>query len=359
MAKDRKKLRGEGGVYPRGAVLWIRYCRNGKVIRESAETTDETKAWKFLRRRMEEIKRPEFVGPAEKKLTVDDLEKKLEADYLRHERRSWATVKHCLAPIKRAFPYDQLLHITPQRIERYQQDRLNQDMARATVNREVRYLLHGFKLLFNAGEISYVPRIKLLEGENVREGFINRPEFDALCAHLDDDNRDIVKFLYLSAWRSGEAKSLTWDKVDLTDWVIRLSRKNDKTKRPRTLALVGELADIINRRQAKRLSFCPYVFHRNGEQVKSFRGAFKAAAEAVGLAGLVPHDMRRSAIRNLIKAGVDESVGMSISGHRTNSTYKRYGIIDEDVQRKALENAQQHQQQEIEARKVVPIKRVG
>jgi len=50
---------------------------------------------------------------------------------------------------------------------------------------------------------------------------------------------------------------------------------------------------------------------------------------------------------------------MSISGHRTNSTYKRYGIIDEDVQARALEKAQQHQRHEIEARKVVPIKKAG
>ena len=95
------------------------------------------------------------------------------------------------------------------------------------------------------------PRVKLLAGENVREGFVNRPEFDVLCEHLDDDNRDLVKFLYLSAWRSGEAKSLEWNKVDLNDGVIQLSRKNEKTKRPRTLALVGELREIIDRREAK------------------------------------------------------------------------------------------------------------
>jgi integrase len=374
MARDRKKLRGEGGVFLRGAVYWIRYSRNGKVFRESAGTIDEKKAWKFLQKRLEQIKKPEFVGPAEKKLTLEDLEKKIEADYLRHERRSLQTVKHCLAAVKRSFPYDRLLDITPQRIEQYQHDRVNQGMARATVNREIRYLLHGYKLLFDAGEISYVPRVKLLEGENVREGFLNRPEFDALCEHLDDnDNKDIVKFLYLSAWRSGEAKSLEWGKVDLTDWVIRLSRKNDKTKRPRTLALVGELADIINRRQAKRLPFCPYVFHRNGKQIKTFRRSWITAAVAIGLGkltkdkktgkeaytGITVHDMRRSGIRNLIKAGVSESVGMSISGHRTSSTYKRYGIIDENIQRVALESSQQYQQQEIEARKVVPLKRAG
>jgi integrase len=370
---DRKKMRGGGGVYLRGAVCWIRYSRNGKVFRESAETTNENKAWKFLQKRLEEIKKPEFVGPAEKKLTLDDLEKKIEADYLRHERRSLQTAKHCLAAIKRAFPYDRLLDITPQRIEKYQQDRLNAGKARATVNREVRYLLHGYKLLFDAGEISYIPGVKLLEGENIREGFINRPEFDALCEEIKDtDTKDLIRFLYLAAWRSGEAKTLTLDKVDTSDWVIWLSRKNDKGKRPRTLALVGELRDIIERRLAKRVPDCPYIFHRNGKPITSFRRAFKAAAIKVGLGhvvenengtehyvGIVPHDMRRSGIRNFTKAGLGESEGMSISGHKTNSVYKRYNVIDEDMQRAALEKVQEFQKREIEKRKVVPIKKAG
>jgi integrase len=169
--------------------------------------------------------------------------------------------------------------------------------------------------------------------------------------------RDIVQFLYSSAWRSGEAKKLEWSKVDVTDWVIRLSRKSEKTKRPRTLALVGELREIIERRLAKRVPECPYVFHRNGKPIKSFRRAFKAEFKKAGLEGVVPHDMRRSAIRNFTKAGLGESEGMSISGHKTNDVYKRYNIIDEDLQRRSLERVQQFQRAEIEQRKVVPIRR--
>jgi integrase len=189
-----------------------------------------------LQRRLEEIKKPEFVGPSEKRLDLDDLERKIEADYVRHGRRSCGTAKHCLKPVKEFFQFDRLVDITASKVEAYQDHRLKTGKARATVNREVRYLLHGYKLLFDAQEISVYPRVKLLAGENVREGFVNRPEFDALCEHLDDENRDLVKFLYLSAWRSGEAKSLEWNKVDLNDNVIQLSRKNEKTKRPRTLA---------------------------------------------------------------------------------------------------------------------------
>jgi integrase len=264
-----------------------------------------------------------------------------------------------LKHLKEFFQYDRLIDITPSKIEAYQDYRLKQKRARATVNREVRYLLHGFKLLFDAREISVYPKVKLLAGENIREGFINRPDFDAIYAALPPDVQDIVKFLYLSAWRSGEAKKLEWSKVDLTDWVVRLTRKNEKTKRPRTLTLVGELREIIERRLEKCLPECPLVFHRNGKPIKTFRRAFAAACETAKLVGIVPHDLRRSGVRNFTKAGLSESEGMSISGHRTNAVYKRYNIIDEELQRQSLERVTEHQKRELEKRKVVPMRRAG
>jgi integrase len=347
------------GVYLRGSTCWITYSRNGHQIRESADTDNPKKAHQLRLRKLEEARKPEFVGPAEKKLDLNDLQKKIEADYERHGRRSVDTVKHCLKAVKEYFPYDRLLEITPSRIEAYQDHRLKQGMARATVNREVRYLRHGYRLLFDAHEISYIPKVKLLEGENVREGFLNRPEFEAICKHLTPDVEDIVRFLYNCSWRSGEAKGLEWGKVDLNDWVIWLSRKDEKTKRPRTLALVGELREVIERRLADRRPDCPYVFHRNGKPIKNFRKAFKAAAKLEGLEGLLPHDMRRSGIRNMTKAGVGESEGMSISGHKTNSVYKRYNVIDEDMQRQALQRVYEQQQREKEERKVIPIRQAG
>jgi integrase len=353
-------MRGEGRIFQRGSVWWLAYSRNGHEFHESADTTEERKARLYLQRRLGEIKKPEFVGPSEKRLVMDDLERKIEADYVRHGRRSWGTVKQCLKPIKDFFLFDRLIDITPSRIEAYQDNRLKQGKARATVNREVRYLLHGFKLLFDAHEISFLPRVKLLEGENVREGFVNRPEFDAGAGLIkNEDVRDIVQFLYNSAWRSREAKDLEWSKVDTQDWVIRLSRKNEKTKKPRTLVLVGELRDIIERRLVKRTPECPYVFHRDGKPIKSFRRAFKTAFKDAGLEGTVPHDLRRSGVRNFTKAGLSESEGMSISGHRTNAIYKRYNIIDEDLQRQSLERVAAQQKREMTRRKIVPIRKMG
>lgn len=353
-----KRPRGLGGVYLRGSIWWIQYSRNGHTIRESAETTKERDALRLLHRRIEEAKKPEFVGPSEKKLTLDNLERKIVSDYKRQGKRSLKTAEYCLKPVKEYFPYDTLLQITPSRIEKYQSDRLATGKARATVNREIRYLLHGYRLLFDSGEISYVPKVKLLEGENVREGFLNKPEFEAVAEQLSPDVQDVVRFLYNSAWRTGEALKLEWSKVDLENWIVRLTRKNEKTKHPRTLPLVGELREVIENRLKKRRPDCLFVFHRDAKPMKSFRKAWQTACKNAGLEGIVVHDMRRSAIRNMRKAGIGESDGMKISGHRTASVYKRYDIIDEQDQRSTMERVQEHLRQEMERRKVVPIRRV-
>ena len=90
-------------------------------------------------------------------------------------------------------------------------------MARA-INLECAYLRRGFKLLFEAKprEISEVPVIKLLDGVNVREGFLNLADFeDAVVKIKDEDTRDVVGFLYDSAWRSSEVKTLEWFKINM------------------------------------------------------------------------------------------------------------------------------------------------
>ena len=71
------------------------------------------------------------------------------------------------------------------------------------------------------------------------------------------------------------------------------------------------------------------VFHRRGSPIRDIRGAWKTATEAAGLAGRIPHDFRRTAVRNLERAGVSRSVAMKLTGHKTESVYRRYAIVSE------------------------------
>jgi integrase len=58
--------------------------------------------------------------------------------------------------------------------------------------------------------------------------------------------------------------------------------------------------------------------------------------------GLRFHDLRRSAIRNLIRTGTPQSVAMKISGHRTVSTFLRYDIVSDEDMRAALRAVADH-----------------
>jgi integrase len=93
-----------------------------------------------------------------------------------------------------------------------------------------------------------------------------------------------------------------------------------------------------------------------GEPIGDFRKAFDAACAAAGLQGIVPHDLRRSAVRNFIRAGVKESVAMRLSGHRTRSVFDRYNIVSEDLI-DASTKLQEFLVEAIKDDKVVPIKK--
>ena len=80
---------------------------------------------------------------------------------------------------------------------------------------------------------------------------------------------------------------------------------------------------------SRRGVICPWVFHRQGKVVRNFRAAWKVACGAAGCPGRTPHDLRRTAVRNFERAGVPRSIAMQTTGHRTESVYRRYDIVDE------------------------------
>jgi len=356
-------MRGMGRTYQRGSTWWIAYSKSGHEFRESAHTADADKAKKFLSRRLKEREKPTFVGPKEEQLTLDDLEAKILADYEKHNRRSAATATYCLKRVKEYFAFDHLVDITTGRIDQYQQARLHEKAARATINREMAYLRRGFKLLIEGEQVSRVPVIKLLEGENVRQGFIDVGDFYSVVGHLfptvHPSIKDVLEFLYHSGWRSKEVTKLEWPDVDVDGDMVRLRRENNKTKKVRMLPLIGELKNIIARRLTEKRLDCPYVFHRNGKQIKSFLKAWKTACDDIGQPNLVPHDMRRSAVRNFRKAGLTENEGMAMSGHKTNSIYKRYDIIDEQDLRESMNKVQGYLRAQPKVSKVTPMRKAG
>jgi integrase len=136
--------------------------------------------------------------------------------------------------------------------------------------------------------------------------------------------------------RPGEIRALTWAAFDRETWTLRLHAKDAKTGYGRVLALEGPLRTIIDRRVASRRIGSPLIFHRRGRPVGDIRKQWKKACKAAGVVGKLLYDLRRTAIRNMVRAGVDPVVAMKVSGHRTRAVFDRYNIIAEADLRDAV-----------------------
>jgi len=144
--------------------------------------------------------------------------------------------------------------------------------------------------------------------------------------------------------------------VNLAVGEIRLRPENSKNKTPRIIPLTGRLLEIITRASAERRLDCRFVFHRGGESIGDFRKAWRAACKAAGLDTLILHDLRRSGITNMRRAGIDESTAMKISGHKTVSVFRRYKIEGTRDMSEGLERLDAYIEREADKVKVMPLR---
>ncbi len=195
----------------------------------------------------------------------------------------------------------------------------------------------------------------MLEEHNARQGFVDHAAFLALQDALPEYLKDPVAFLYYSGWRVSEMRGLEWRDVDLRGRVVRLRPELSKNKDGRVLPLPGELLDIIERAAARRRLDCPHVFHVDGRRLRDFRESWKRASEAAGLAGLLVHDLRCSAVRNMVRAGIPERVCMALSGHKTRDVFDRYNIVDEADLTAATDRLHMHLSEQREGARVLSL----
>jgi len=153
----------------------------------------------------------------------------------------------------------------------------------------------------------------------------------ALLGLLDTDEQEVVRFLRLTGWRVEEPLGLTWDQVDREGEVLRLYAHETKGKAGRVFpfALAPELKALLDGRWEKRNG--PFVFHKDGNRIAytTLHKHWKKACKSAGLAGRLIHDLRRTAAREMRRAGLSEGEIMKLCGWKTRAMFDRYNIIDE------------------------------
>jgi integrase len=327
---------------------WIKYYRHGRPFRESTGTLDKTVARRRLKQREGEVAEGRFRGLNVDRTRFDELAADLKADYLTNKKKTHRRVDELVAHLEGHFKGCRAMDITTERVQRYIAKRQEEGAANATINRELGALkrMYSLAMKHTPPKVAVMPHIPMLEEHNVRSGFFEHEDFLALRGALPDYAQVAVTLAYYSGMRMGEICSLQWSQINWTEGKLYLKAQDTKNETPRVLYLTGDLYRVLDTwRQRCQANWpaCLWICHYNGERLQSLKKAWKTACTRVGLGqmvkdeekgrkvwrGKIPHDFRRTAIRNMVRAGVPEKVAMAISGQKTRSVFDRYNIVNE------------------------------
>ena len=326
-----------GQLRKRWNVWWIRYYRDGRRIEESSGTSSYEEARTLLKTREGAIADGVPITSESVRLKFDDAVKDVISDYTINGKRSKAElerrVKLHLTPY---FGGRKLSAITTSLLRLFTAHRLEAGASAGEINRELAIVRRAFNLAVESERYhGRVPSFEMLAEDNVRTGFFDDQQIAAVTKQLAPALRPVVRFAYVTGWRvQSEILPLEWCRVDRKAHTVTLNPGTTKNKKGRVLDFSdhAELCELLETLWAEHEALpnkglaCPWVFHRHGRRIKTFRKAWANACKAAGYPGRLLHDMRRSAVRNLVRAGVPDTVAMKITGHKTRSVFDRYDI---------------------------------
>jgi integrase len=288
-----------------------------------------------------------------------------------HVERRWTL--HLMAFFSRMRACD----LATDRVRSYINARLAGGAQPATINRELALLKRAFNLARECTppKVKIVPYIPMLKESNVRRGFVESVGYVRLaeqCCRVGLWMRALLECGYTYGWRVEELLDLRVRQVDLLASTIRLDPGTTKNDQGREVSMTQTVRELLAE---------DHVFTRDdGKPVLDFRGTWVGVCCAAGVGelmcsncdkavdadkhcancgrdwtrdelkykGLIFHDLRRTAVRNMVRAGVSERAAMSISGHKTRSVFDRYHIVAPSDLREAARKLETSQQQERE-----------
>lgn len=354
---EKRRERGSGRIWLMGRIWWIQYYSRGKQVRESSHSDRESEAKKLLKRRLSEVELR--VHRPLRRITYEEIRDAFVADYVTKRRKSLRFREGKPLPLDKVQRLDKFF--AGYHVEDIDSDALATFVTKlqatgkkdSTINRSLSALRRMFRLARKQGKLKDVPPFEMLSEPAPRRGFFEREQYDALSRYLPVYLRLPLALGYFTAMRLGEILNLKWDQVDFLDDAIVLLPGETKNDEGRTIPLTPELRVLLEEQHAKRRPECEYVcfrMDRTGHSVKlkGFRKSWYSACVKAGLGrmervsesekgkpkkvtycGAIFHDLRRSGVRNFVRAGVSEKVARDISGHKTRAVFDRYNITSE------------------------------
>jgi integrase len=336
-----------GCIYkrPRSPFWWAKIVpyKGAKPIYESSKRTRKDHAETFLKEKLKDYQmdlghvRPEQV-------TFNELAEDMKTDYRIQGRKSLERLENSIDHLEKVFSNMRAMEINTARVKRYIDLRQGEGAKNGTINRELAALSKMFTLgaQNSPPKVLTAPHVPKLKEANPRKGFFEHEEYKAVLAQLPEFYRGPVIFAYHTGWRQGEVLDLQWSNVDLQENTVTLDVGTTKNDEGRVVYMTEELKDLLRAQWEERKAsgvLSPYVFpneSRTNRIVKTrFNRAWQSACKKAGYPGKLFHDLRRTAVRNMVRAGIPERVAMMISGHKTRSIFDRYNIVDDKDLRQA------------------------
>jgi len=334
-----------GGTYKRGKYWWIWYKdQHGQRHAESKKWTLKRDAEKELSVREVQIANHEFHGRHIEETTFNQIAALLIEDYKINKKRSTRATENRVTRMKKFFGNGKMKAIcVPSRVRQFILDCQAEDLSNAYINR----YLSALKRMYALGHqrtpklVAEVPHISLLDENNIRSGFFEHGEYLKLHAELPKYLRLALTISYISGIREGENFTIELEQVNFISGTIRLRQVDTKNKQPRVFYLTGKYYEELLRQKEEldtQHPECRHLIHNEGKPVKSFKAAWKSACVRAGVPGRLFHDLRRTAARNMLAAGVPEKQIMQIGGWKTRSMFDRYNIVNEENLKKASDS---------------------